>query len=48
MTVLCLETICRAETRGLRLLAADPDSEAPFATFAYLAERESGEDVVSI
>lgn len=36
------------ETRGLRLLATDPDSEAPFATFAYFAERESAEDLMSI
>lgn len=34
-------------TRGLRLLAVDPDSEVPFVTFAYFAEPESAEDMGS-
>ena len=41
----CIDHVCPASTRGLRLLAGDPDSEVPYATFAYFAERESVEDM---
>ncbi|RPD60663.1 hypothetical protein L226DRAFT_541065 [Lentinus tigrinus ALCF2SS1-7] len=39
------DTVSPPSTRGLRLLAVDPYSEVPFATFAYFSEQESAEDM---